>query len=145
MGNAIRVLAFAAVMFVGGVIGASAPVGVCVGIWRYECVESLIGPSGDRGHPAFWAFLALVVPSGLLAIVGTMTICLCVYHVFPGLAPETDPAGRRVEAMICRLERRLAVAWGRNIRRRLRRLDEARAARAKKNPAGDRAWEDDLA
>jgi hypothetical protein len=122
MRNAVAISVLLGVTAISGVLGAAAPVGICVTIWRYSCVESLIGPTSDRSHPASWIFLALQIPSGLISIAGALTLCLFLLHFFPSLTPETDPRGRRLKLKVLNWERRCAVAWRRHVRYELRRL-----------------------
>ncbi|HWE39878.1 MAG TPA: hypothetical protein VG406_25230 [Isosphaeraceae bacterium] len=123
MRNAVAITIFIAVMAVAGCLGAAAPLGICVSIWRYECVDSLVGPKGDRGHPASWVFLALQLPSGLLAIAGALTLYLLLLHVFPWLTPEVSRESRRLHSNLLHWERRCAIAWRRQILFELRRLE----------------------
>lgn len=126
MRNAVALLIFWAVCLIG-CHAAFASVGICVMIWRYDCVESLIGPTSDRSHPASWVFLASIVPSGLITITGVMSLYLVLLHFFPWLILEMHHSSRRNEERLIRWERRVAVAWGRNLRFRHRRLAEAKA------------------
>lgn len=145
MRNVVALSIFVAVMVVPACIGAFAPVGICVTIWRYDCVESLIGPTSDRSQPASWVFLTLLVPSGLIAIAGATTLYLAMLHFFPWLVLEMHHSSRRNEARLIRWERRMAVAWGRNLRFRHRRLAEAKAKGNTHGASKDRAWGDELA
>jgi hypothetical protein len=122
--NVLAVLLFMVVMGVAGIFGAFAPVGICAMIWRYDSIESLIGPTSDRSHPATWVCLALAVPSSCLALAGALALYLPLLHLFPWLTPETHRAGRRVSTKLLRWERRWVVAWARLIRYELQRLDE---------------------
>jgi hypothetical protein len=128
---------------VSGCIALSAPVGLCVLIWRYDCVESLIVPVGDGSPSAFWVFLVAAIPSGLVAIAGAMTLYLTLLRSFPGLIPGPRHSGRRFEGRMLRWERRMAVAWSRNIRLRHRRFAEAKAKEDAKGASEERARGDE--
>src|SRR5262245_18902562 len=134
MRNAVAISVFVGVVTISGLLGAAAPVGICVTIWRYSCVSSLIGPTSDRSHPAFWAVLALQVPSGLIAFAGALTIYLLLLHFFPSLTLETDPRSRRLKLKLLDWERRCAVAWRRHIRYELRRF----------GVSGKSAWDEQI-
>lgn len=68
-------------------------------------------------------FLALMVPSGLVVCAGIVPIYALLLHFFPWLTLPTANDGRQTISWLLRWERRCAVAWGRQVRYELRRLE----------------------
>jgi hypothetical protein len=62
-------------VLVGAGLGICAAMGVCVAIWGGGVLETALGSTPDRSHPAFWAFLMIMFPAMLLGIAGTMFSC----------------------------------------------------------------------
>jgi hypothetical protein len=114
---------------VAAIVAATAPVGICVHIWRYGAIDSLVGPNSDRSHPVTWVLPCLMILSFLLTFPGAITFYMILIHLVPWFDPTVYSPARpdqRLRWKVLRWERRCAVAWGRHVRAELRGIEGAR-------------------
>ena len=76
----------------GAMLGLFASIGFCVFIWGPEIMQTALGNTPDRSHPAFLIGLMLIVPSMLIGAAGCFfAIVLPLCFAFPHLAATDDP------------------------------------------------------
>jgi hypothetical protein len=90
------------VLFVySGMMGLFAAVGICCVIWGDDILHTALGKTPDYGHPAFYLWVLLMIPSMLLGFAGGFfLIVLPICSTFDIRLPNT-PASAKQTAMVC--------------------------------------------
>jgi hypothetical protein len=128
---AVALLVPVSICAIAAVIADTSAVGICTAIWRYDAIDSLVGPTSDRSHPVTWIFPCLHILGFLFVFPGAIVFHLTLIHFVPWLDPTIYGAALTRDGLRWRLfrwERRCAVAWGRLVRAELRALEAASKA-----------------
>ncbi len=62
-------------VLIGGLLGVFAAAGLCAAIWGSAVLDTALGSPPERHHPAFWVFMAVMVPGMLVGMSGTFFCC----------------------------------------------------------------------
>lgn len=133
MRKAIALLVFLIVGAAASIIAVSTPVAICATIWRYEAIESLIGPRSDRSHPATWAYPCLAAFCGLVTLAGCLALYIPLIRLVPWLdLSRHDLPSKSLHPVVYKWmrrsldwERRFVLAWMHRIRADIRDLERA--------------------
>ena len=106
-------------VFAGGLLGVFASAGICAAIWGSSVLDTALGSPPERHHPAFWLFLAVMVPGMLVGMAGTFFCCYLPFCIrWPGVtSPKASLGGP-----ILRWLRRYSAGLNRYCVRELQRL-----------------------
>ena len=126
---AVALLVPISICAIAAIIVNTSAVGICAAIWRYDAIDSLIGPTSNRSHPVTWIFPCLHILGFLFMLPGEIAFHLTLINFVPWFDPTISGVALTRNSLrwkLFRWERRCAVAWGRLVRAEIERLKRRR-------------------